>query len=224
MAGGWRTSPIVRVRSKSTCSPFRTSTAAANGKSRPRGEANRSGRRTTKELFYVGANGTLMGVSVEASRRDLEQRHADEAARGALPDRRRREWWPHVRCVARRPALPDDQRARDRRGRRAARAHRRAALGRGVEAPRADEIGWRSSAAHAWARTKFFPRSAPVGWARSIAPVIRRSIATSQSKSCLSFLPTIPIAWRARRLAIRSAACGNIVLVADAPIVQGDPS
>ena len=71
-------------------------------------------------------------------RRDLERRHADEAPRGALRDRRHRHLGPHVRRVARRPALPDDQSARDRRGRRAARAHRRATLGRGAEAPRAD--------------------------------------------------------------------------------------
>src|SRR5439155_24464293 len=110
---------------------------------------------------------------------DLERRRADEAPRGALLFRRRPHG-PPLRRVARRSALPDDHGARDRRERRAARAHRRATLGRGAEAPRADKIGWRSSTAHAWARTKFFPRSASAGWARSIARGTPSSIATSR--------------------------------------------
>jgi hypothetical protein len=74
--------------------------------------------------------------------RDLEQRHADETLRAALLCRR--QLWPHVRRVARRPTVRDDQSARDRGERRAARAHRRATLGRGAEAPRADEIASRN--------------------------------------------------------------------------------
>ena len=95
--------------------------------------------RSGKELFYVGADGALLRVPVEASgatwnagtpMKLLEGRYY--TGDGAI--------WPHVRRVARRPALPDDQSARDRRERRAARAHRRATLGRGAEAPRADEV------------------------------------------------------------------------------------
>ena len=172
MAGGWRTSPIVRVRPKSTCSPFRTCggghwQVSTAGGSQPLWSKN------TKELFYVGANGTLLGVPVEASgatwnngtpTKLLEARYltAGDASGGR-----------NVRCVARRPAVPDDQRTRDRRGRSAASTHRRAALGRGAEAPRADEIGWRCPSAQGSARTRSFPRSAPAGWARSIAPATR---------------------------------------------------
>ena len=47
---------------------------------------------------------------------------------------------PVVRCFTRRPAVPDDQRGRRRWDRCACEHHRRAALGRGAEATRADEI------------------------------------------------------------------------------------
>ena len=96
--------------------------------------------RNGKELFYVGANGTLLGVSVEASgatwnngtpTKLLEARYL--TAGGASGGRT-------YRRVARRQALPDDQRPCDRHGRHAARGHTRAALGRGTEAPRADEV------------------------------------------------------------------------------------
>ena len=96
--------------------------------------------RSGKELFYVGADGALLRVPVEASGATWNAGTPTKLLEAALLYRRRHQW-PHVRRVARRPAVPDDQSARDRRGRRAARAHRRATLGRGAEAPRADEIG-----------------------------------------------------------------------------------
>ena len=94
--------------------------------------------RSGKELFYVGADGALMRVPVEASGATWNAGTPTKLLEGRYYTGG--GTWPHVRRVARRSAVPDDQSARDRRERRAARAHRRAALGRGAEAPRADEV------------------------------------------------------------------------------------
>src|SRR5262249_38464428 len=57
----------------------------------------------------------------------------------------------------------------------------------------------RSPAARKSARTRSLRSWAPGAWARSIARAIRRSIATSQSRSCPSCSPPIPIDWRGSR-------------------------
>ena len=93
-----------------------------------------------QELFYASPTGAIMRVGVE--------RASSWAA--TPPTRLIKEGyvtipggnpWPPVRHLTRRTAVPDDQ-GRQRHGpdRRATSGHRRAALDRGTEAPRADEV------------------------------------------------------------------------------------
>ena len=93
--------------------------------------------RNGKELFYVGADGALMRVPVEASGATWNAGTPTKLFEGRYCQCR--HVWPHLRRVARRPTVSDDQ-TRHRRGRRHARDHRRATLGRGTEAPRAREV------------------------------------------------------------------------------------
>ena len=139
MADGWPTSPNSSGQTEIYVQPFpnvggghwQVSTA---GGSQPLWSKN------TKELFYVGANRTLMGVPVQAigatwnngtPTQLLEARYVTAAGSsgGRTYD-----------------VSPDGQRflmikaTRERRGCAAASTHRRTALGRGAEAPRADEV------------------------------------------------------------------------------------
>ena len=99
--------------------------------------------RSGKELFYVSGDGALLRVPVEASRATWNAGTPMKLLeRGYYAPKRLR--WPHLRRVARRPVLPDDQSIRERC---ATRADRRATLGRGAEAPRADEVASRAAAA-----------------------------------------------------------------------------
>ena len=66
------------------------------------------GARAARSCFSSAMDGALMRVPVESHCDDVECRSPDEAAGAALLHRRRKPQ-SFVRCLARRPALPDDQ-------------------------------------------------------------------------------------------------------------------
>ena len=94
--------------------------------------------RSGQELVYVSPTGALMRVGVARGPSWAATTPTQVVKEGyfTIPQL----VGPLVRHFTRRPAVPDAQRGRRRWDRRACEHHRRAALGRGAEAARADEI------------------------------------------------------------------------------------
>ncbi len=169
--------------------------------------------RSGQELFYVSPTGALMRVGVE--RAPVVGGHdADAAGQGRVLHDSGCQYRSHVRHLTGWTAVPDDQGGR-RHGpdRRATQPHRRAALGRGAEAPRADELNGaatrqpprplRSHCPH-WRRRHGAGVSGPRHEAR---------VARWRSRSCRTRSRTTQIGWRgssAKRKTLASLNHPNI--------------
>ena len=96
--------------------------------------------RDGQELFYLARDRRADAGTGRGTEHGLERRHSRGPVPGAVLHRNAGS---NLRCVPGRPAVSDGQGGGCRPGRRAPSNHRRSALDRRAEAPRADELAWR---------------------------------------------------------------------------------